>query len=192
MKDTTTGKVILTKAVQRVRFNLGKSIALVAKDVALMDDGTVRVTSVRTPEYSHQGVRVVTIKLDRADYRQAVQRIREFEALYITEELPLMVREGKRWVPSEHTNYGAFTVAVQLGNLDRPTYFVVDAPSLDDAYEVLTGLSFYRELLTGWEVEAFPFLPEESFTGIPDELPRFDMRREQYEQGRARWVAVTA
>ncbi|MCY0955828.1 hypothetical protein [Streptomyces sp. H27-H5] len=179
MKDSSTDKVILNKAIKRVRFILGNSIVLITKDVALMDDGMVRVTCVRTPAYSRQAV-VVTASLGRHDFRATVQRVREAEAEYITEELPLMVRDGKRWVPSTEGDFGPFTVALEIDECERPWFCVVDGYSLEDAYNTLTTLPFYREQMAGWEVESFPYLPEKSFAGLPTGLIYNDIRNEQY------------
>ncbi|MFI5865827.1 hypothetical protein [Streptomyces sp. NPDC051546] len=182
MIDSTTNKVVLNKAIRRVRFILGKSVALAAHDVALMDDGSVRIVAERRTGYASR-IPVVTSKFNRADFRQIVERSRRFEADYVTEELPMMVRKRGRWVSSASADFGAYAVAVQIGDMERPTYFIVDAPTLADAYNVLTGLPFYLEILNGWEVETFPLLEGDSYMGIPESFHCFDMRREQYSPG---------
>lgn len=179
MKDSSTDKVITSRPIRRVRFVLGNSSVLVTKDVALMDDGSVRLISERTPAHSTQAT-VVTVSMGRSDFREVVRRVREFEADYITEELPPMVRHGKRWIPAESRDFGAFTVAVELGECERPWFFVVNAESTADAYATVSALPFYLEQLAAWEVQSFPYLEDESFPGIPKGTAYNDLRNEQY------------
>lgn len=179
MIDSTTNKVVLNKAIRRVRFILGKSTVLASHDVALMDDGSVRIIAERREAHAFR-IPVVTSKFDRADFRHIVERSRKFEADYATEELPMMVRNGGRWVSSASTDFGAYTVAVKIGDMDRPTRFIVDAPSLSDAYGTLSSLPFYREILHDWGAATFPLLEGFSYMGIPESFQGFDMRREQY------------
>ncbi|WP_327719895.1 hypothetical protein OG381_34475 [Streptomyces sp. NBC_00490] len=92
MKDLNTDKVILAKVVRRHTFVLGASVALERMHVAVMDDGTTRVITERRPEhFLPDAPRVVTFVsrrvADEEDFRQCVQRIREMEAAYTTQEV---------------------------------------------------------------------------------------------------------
>lgn len=87
--------VILAKPVRRKVFLLGKSAALARKDVVVTDDGVIRVVAYRRAEfwdYSPKTPLVVSFSLSQdADFGQIVERIRDFEALFITRELPEQV-----------------------------------------------------------------------------------------------------
>jgi hypothetical protein len=96
MIDLDTDKVILAKPVRRKRFILGKSVALERVDVAVMDDGSVRVITERRADYwDGRAPLFVCFKArktaDGDNFDQTVQRIREFEAQYTTAELPELV-----------------------------------------------------------------------------------------------------
>ena len=93
MIDLNTDKVILAKPIRRKTFILGKSTALLCKHIAAMDDGTVRVVTERCPEHfagvSPLFVCIVWRRSNDADsFEEACQSVREFEARFITEELP--------------------------------------------------------------------------------------------------------
>jgi hypothetical protein len=84
MQDWETGRVILSKVVRRKRFVLGKSSHLREQHVAQMDNGDVRVISVRNPELYD---RTVTSQRLSSSYETAVGLVRVMEAPYITAEL---------------------------------------------------------------------------------------------------------
>jgi hypothetical protein len=91
--DLNTDKLVLAKVVRRKTFITGKSWHLVRQEVAVMDDGTVRVIGTRRPEHFLPGAPVVVSFVSRRtcegdNFPQTVQRIREAESAYITEELP--------------------------------------------------------------------------------------------------------
>lgn len=90
MIDLETSKVILSKPVRRKTFVLGRSTVLLTKEVAVMDDGAVRIVSVREPNYWFGRPQYVCSKLSASswDFEKTVQKVREFEADYITTELP--------------------------------------------------------------------------------------------------------
>ncbi|MFD8886406.1 hypothetical protein ACFV0H_28380 [Streptomyces erythrochromogenes] len=90
MQDSSTYKVILNKVVRRKGFILGKSIALNRVDVALMDDGTLRVIFDRRSDYFREGVPLNTCSILRgeSEMSRAVKWMRTMEADYITAELP--------------------------------------------------------------------------------------------------------
>ncbi|MFJ3634615.1 hypothetical protein [Streptomyces sp. NPDC090112] len=90
MQDLSTYKVILRKVVRRKGFVLGKSIALNRVDVALMDDGSIRVIFDRRADYFRKGVPLNTSSLLRGESEmgRAIKWMRTQEADYITEELP--------------------------------------------------------------------------------------------------------
>lgn len=92
MKDLNTDKVILAKVVRRHTFVLGKSVALACVSVAVMDDGATRVITERRPEhFLPTAPRVVSFVSRRTvgdfDFRQCVQRTREWERQFITREI---------------------------------------------------------------------------------------------------------
>ncbi|MFD7552959.1 hypothetical protein ACFV9E_00215 [Streptomyces sp. NPDC059835] len=90
MQDLSTYKVILNKVVRRKGFILGKSIALARVDVALMDDGSMRVIFDRRSDYFREGVplRVSSILRGESEMPRAIKWMRAKEADYITAELP--------------------------------------------------------------------------------------------------------
>ncbi|WP_328377070.1 hypothetical protein OHB13_12010 [Streptomyces sp. NBC_00440] len=93
MLDLDTNKLILSKPVRRKTFVLGKSVALLSTTVAVMDDGAIRVMTERRPEY-WDGLAPLSVcfkvrpSSDGDNFAQTVQRVREFEACFITAELP--------------------------------------------------------------------------------------------------------
>ncbi|MFE5009796.1 hypothetical protein ACFRJ3_35020 [Streptomyces sp. NPDC056696] len=93
MFDLNRDKVIVAKPVRRKAFVLGKSVALVRKEVVITDDGVIRVVAYRRPEfwdYNPKTPLVVGFAITNrgADFGQVVQRVREMESQFITAELP--------------------------------------------------------------------------------------------------------
>jgi hypothetical protein len=93
--DLNTNKVVLAKVLHHKRFVLGKSVALAHTDVAVMDDDTVRFITQRRAGFFLEGSPLLVSFVARRttvgdNFHQAIQRCREMESQFITEELPLV------------------------------------------------------------------------------------------------------